>query len=191
MKHNIHAKRSIFPVPGLLLLIAAAAIVTMFSGVAARAQNAMPTPTPSESVSPTSTPQATPSPAPTRLMPFIKDLQGVPIGMPRKEVEKNLGSAKVSDKAGLYYEFSKTHSAQIGFDADSNVRTVALIFTGGDKSAPAFADVFGADVSSSPNANGGIYKMVRYPEAGFWVSYSVTNPGPQATTVVTMRRMLK
>ena len=79
----------------------------------------------------------------------------------------------------------------LGLDTKSKVRTIALLFMDGDPKAMSFADVFGPDAKAYPKKNGSIYKMVRYPAAGYWVSYSLTNPTKNAMTVVTMRKMVK
>ena len=54
------------------------------------------------------------------------------------------------------------------------------------KAAPAPKSVFGSDVA--PKADGSIYRMVRYPKAGYWVSYSRT-AGADPMVTVTMQKM--
>jgi len=156
-----------------------------FSATAAFGQEgdktAMPDPTPASIAMST----------PTPVMPVITSLKGVTVGMSKDEVKDLLGKPKSSDKTSMLYSFSKTETAQIGLDTKSKVRTIALLFMDGDPKAMSFADVFGPDAKAYPKKNGSIYKMVRYPAAGYWVSYSLTNPTKNAMTVVTMRKMVK
>jgi hypothetical protein len=131
----------------------------------------------------------TPRPTPTPLTPFISSLRGVKINMTKDEVRDILGKPDVSDKAGLFYQFSKTRSAQIGLDSKGVVRTIAFLYMDGDKEAMSYSEVFGPDAVPVPKKNGTIYKMVRYPNDHFWITYSMTNPGLKSITVVTMRRI--
>ncbi|HEY2846353.1 MAG TPA: hypothetical protein VGI80_00960, partial [Pyrinomonadaceae bacterium] len=71
-------------------------------------------------------------------------------------------------------------------DADKHVRTVAAIYAAGSKHAPAFKDIFG---SSAEETNGDVYKMERYTDAGYWVSYSRTNSQDKPIVVVTIKKI--
>ncbi len=134
---------------------------------------------------------ALPSPTPRRVLePAIHDLHGVVINMTLSEAKEKLGKPKVADKAGLYYEFSKTDTAQIGVDENKKVRTIALMFTSDSENIPTFAEIFGPDVPLVEKPNGSVYKMVRYPKAGYWVAYS-RSAGDRPMTVITMRRINK
>jgi len=147
----------------------------------------MPEMTPAPQLSPAVT--MTPAPSPTPLGPFVTALKGISINMTRDQVKEVLGSPSVSDKTGVLYEFSKTHSAQIGLDSKGKVRTIALIYMDGDTGPMSYTDVFGPDAVPVPKKSGNIYKLVRYPADHFWISYSMTNPGSKPMTVVTMRRI--
>lgn len=110
--------------------------------------------------------------------------------MSADEVKEKLGKPKIGDKAGSYYEFSKGESAQIGLDNAKKVRTIALIFSSDSPDVPTYADVFGPDVPLAAKPNGSIYKLIRYPEAGYWVAYS-RSAGEKPITIITMRRINK
>lgn len=131
----------------------------------------------------------TPTPRPAR-EPAIRDLRGVSIDMTLDVAKEKLGKPKVADKAGLYYEFSKSESAQIGIDDKKKVRTIALIFSYDSSNIPTFAEVFGPDVPMVEKKDGSIYKMVRYPKDGFWIAYSRA-AGMKPMTIITMRRIAK
>lgn len=121
-------------------------------------------------------------------LPLWQDYKGVKIGMPAAEAQAKLGAPTVQDKDGLFYAFSETESAQIIFDAQQKVRVISVMFAGGHPNQPTFENVFGKDEKVEPNAAGGIYKLIRYPEAGFWVSYSRL-AGDNALVTVTMQKM--
>jgi hypothetical protein len=56
----------------------------------------------------------------------------------------------------------------------------------GAREIPSCKDVLGADAEKK--TDGSVYKLIRYPKAGYWVSYSRT-AGSDATVTVTMQRI--
>lgn len=130
-----------------------------------------------------------PKPSPAVLEPAVKDLRGITLGMTVDEVRSKLGKPLSQDDSGLYYSFSNSESAQIGLDSGGKVRTIATIYSGGDQNAPKFEDVFGPNVQLAASDNGRLYKMVRYPSAGFWIAYSKIGSDKNELTTVTMRRI--
>ena len=131
-----------------------------------------------------------PAPKPTDA-PLVKDYRGVTIGMTADQVREKLDKKpKLEDQNGFYYVFSDDESAQIQLDKDKKVRVISASYSGRDSAAPTFADVFGADAPLTENEKGGVYKLVRYPQSGFWVAYSrVSKDNPMVT--VTMQKMRK
>jgi hypothetical protein len=158
---------------GFVLRIGVAAVSLLLLGIAVAAQDITPAPTP--------------VPA---LQPAIHDLRGASIDMTLEEVKEKLGKPKITDKTGLFYEFSKGETAQIGIDEKKKVRTIALIFASDSSNIPSYAEVFGPDVPLVPKQDGSIYKMVRYPKSGYWIAYS-RSAGKQPITIITMRRIIK
>lgn len=135
------------------------------------------------------TPQTTTeNAAKTVLMPVLTNYKEIKIGMTADEVKEKLGKAKIEDKDGFYYEF-RDESAQIVLDADKKVRVISITYPGDNKNAPKFEDVFGKDATIEAQPEGRIYKLVRYPEAGFWVAYDRT-AGENPIVTVTMQKML-
>jgi len=130
----------------------------------------------------------TPAPAKEAVTPLVHSVRDVELGMTVDEVKKKLGKPEVQDDTGLYFSLSGGDSVQIGLDADKHVRTVAAIYAAGSKDAPAFKDIFG---TSGEENNGNVYKMQRYPDAGYWVSYSRTNSQDKPVVVVTMKKIPK
>ena len=110
--------------------------------------------------------------AQTKDQPIMKDYRGVKIGMAADEVREKLGSAKSEDKDGFFYVFSETETAQIMLDGEKKVSVISIDYSGEHQNPPKFEDVFGKSVKADAQSNGAVYKMVRYPDAGFWVAYS-------------------
>lgn len=131
------------------------------------------------------TPQTAVMAAPT---PVWQNYQGVKIGTTADEVRDKLGKPKISDKDGYYYEINDDESAQIRLDANKKVRVIAVTYSSKNQNAPEFADVFGKDVTLEPAADGRIYKLIRYPTAGFWLAYNRT-AGDKPITTITMQKM--
>lgn len=130
-----------------------------------------------------------PKPSPAVIEPAVKELRGISLGMTVDEVRSKLGKPLSQDDSGLYYSFSNTESAQIGLNSDGKVRTIATIYSGGDQNAPKFEDVFGPSVQVAASDNGRLYKMVRYPSAGFWIAYSKIGADKNELTTVTMKKI--
>lgn len=122
------------------------------------------------------------------MMPVLQNYKEVKIGATADDVRDKLGKAKIDNKDGFFYQIDDDELAQIRLDKDKKVRLIAITYMSDNKNAPKFEDVFGTDVKAEPNADGKIYKLVRYPEAGYWVAYSRT-AGAKPTVTVTMQKM--
>jgi hypothetical protein len=127
-------------------------------------------------------PVALPTPEKT----LFSEYRGVKIGMPTGEVRTKLGKAKEESDAQDQYIFSDSESAQFYYDAAKNVNAIMITFTGDVTKAPTAKDIFGADVA--PNDQGMIFKLERYPKAGFWISYTRTS-GADAMVNIALQKM--
>jgi hypothetical protein len=116
--------------------------------------------------------------------PLYVEYKGVHIGMTVDEARKKLGDPKDKGDAQDFYMFSEKESAQVYYDK-GKVMAVSVNYFG-TKDAPVPKIVFGTDVEAKPD--GGIYKMIRYPEAGYFVSYNRT-AGDDPLVTVTMQRI--
>lgn len=96
--------------------------------------------------------------------------KGIAIGTPADDVRKKLGDPKDKSDAQDLFVFSDEESAQFMYDADKKVTAIMITFSGKLTGAPTPKDVFGEDVPAK--ADGGVFKMVRYPKAGYWISYN-------------------
>lgn len=115
----------------------------------------------------------------------MSEFRGIKIGMAKDDVKKTIDKDPVvSDDSGFYYVFSDTESAQISLDDNKNVRAIAVMFSAVDASTPKITDVLGKDVSAKPADDGQVYDMVRYPEAGYWISYNRSGGDSPRVTIM-------
>jgi outer membrane protein assembly factor BamE (lipoprotein component of BamABCDE complex) len=119
--------------------------------------------------------------------PKITELRGISIGMTADEVREILGKPKLTEDLSLYYEFRDGESMQIALDADKKVKMAAMIYMGKKAESPAYEQVFGSTVELKEQADGRIYNLVRYPNAGVWVAYSRVLVEDEPMTIVTIK----
>lgn len=118
--------------------------------------------------------------------PLYSEYRGVRIGMNAQEVRTKLGEPlQKADDMDLYV-ISETETAQIAYDASHRVNVVSVDYLGG-AGAPDYKLVVGPNVEV--NANGAIYKLVRYESLGFWVSYN-RSAGDVPIVTITIQKIL-
>jgi len=105
--------------------------------------------------------------------PIFLDYKGVKIGWLADEVRKKLGNpANKGDEQDLYL-FGEKETCQVLYDKATNkVTAISVDFMNGAREVITPKQVFGGEIDSKPD--GSMYKLVRYPKAGYWVSYSRT-----------------
>ena len=118
-------------------------------------------------------------------LPLLKDYRGVSIGMTADKVRSTLNRLKKDDKLDVYAP-SDAESAQIHYDEEGKVMAVSVDYFGDESKAPAPETVVGS--SLEPKADGSMYMLKRYPDAGYWVSYNRT-AGDKPIITITMQRM--
>ena len=111
--------------------------------------------------------------------------RGVKIGMATDEARKKLGSPRDKSPEQDFYVFNDNEAVQIYYEKGA-VSAIAIDYMSGANSVPSPKDVLGADAQAKPD--GSIHKVVRYPKAGYWVSYSRT-AGTEPTITVTMQKI--
>lgn len=122
------------------------------------------------------------------LQPVFTEYKGIKIGMTADEVRRAIDKKpKIEDKDGYYYVFSDDEAMQIVLDGNKKVKVISIIYTG-ENNAPAYDAVFGQDVALEKNPDGRIYKLIRYPKAGYWVAYS-KGAGEKPLVTVTIQKM--
>lgn len=127
-----------------------------------------------------------PSAAP-EASPVFQEYRGIHIGWLADEVRKKLGDPADKGDEQDFYRFGDNEQAQIVYDkATHKVTTISVDFMNGAKDVITPQQVFGADFETKPD--GSKHKLVRYPKAGYWVSYSRT-AGDSPIITVTIQSM--
>lgn len=116
--------------------------------------------------------------------PLYLDYKGMRIGMEASEVRKKLGDPQDKSDAQDFYMFSEKETAQVYYDK-GKVMAVSVNYLN-PKNAPLPKVVLGVDIEAKPD--GGMFKLVRYPDAGYWVSYNRSG-GDDPLVTVTMQKI--
>jgi len=118
--------------------------------------------------------------------PSFLEYRGVQLGMTADEVRKKLGDPREKGDEQDFYVFGESETAQVLYDKTRKVTAISADFMTVGKTTPTAKDVFGADVEAK--ADGSVYKMVRYPKAGYWLSFNRTS-GTSPMTTITLQRI--
>jgi hypothetical protein len=121
--------------------------------------------------------------------PIFHEYRGIQIGWLADDVRKKLGDpANKSDEEDFYtFGDGAKETVQILYDkATRKVTTISVDFINGATGVITPQQVFGADVETK--ADGSKHKLVRYPKAGYWVSYSRT-AGETPIITITMQKL--
>ena len=118
--------------------------------------------------------------------PPFQEYKGVRIGMTADAARKKLGAPTETGDAQDFYVISQRESVQVLYDGAKKVSALALIYMNAGDKAPTPKAVTGGELEARPD--GSLYKMVRYPKAGYWVSYSRT-AGNSPIVSVTMQKI--
>lgn len=118
--------------------------------------------------------------------PAFSDYKGVRIGMGTEESRKKLGNPRDKSAEQDFYVFNDTQAVQVFYDKAGAVSAISIDFMSGATGIPSPKEVLGTDADAKPD--GSLYKLLRYPKAGYWVSYSRT-AGDSPTTTITMQKI--
>jgi len=117
--------------------------------------------------------------------PVFNDYRGVKIGWLADEVRKKLGSPANKGEEQDFFIFGEKETCQVMYDK-GQVTAISVDFMNGAKEIISPQQVFGAEIEAK--ADGSKYKLVRYPKAGYWVSYSRT-AGDTPIVTVTIQKL--
>jgi len=117
--------------------------------------------------------------------PPFHDYKGVRIGMTTDEARKKLGSPDDKSDKQDSYSFGDKESCQVYYDDTKKVIAVSIMYLGGN-AVPVAKSVLGTDIESKQD--GSASKLIRYPKAGYWVSYA-RMAGDSPMTIVTMQKI--
>lgn len=129
-----------------------------------------------------------PAPAPTdqgQNQPPFHEYKGVRIGMAAEEARKLLGSPTDKDDKQEVFAFSDNESCQVYYDAAKKVSAVSITYSSG-KAVPTARAVLGEEPEAKQD--GSFYKLIRFPKAGYWVSYMRTS-GDAPMTIIAMQKI--
>jgi hypothetical protein len=107
--------------------------------------------------------------------PTFHEYRGIQIGWVADDVRKKLGEPVAKGDEQDYYVFGEKERVQILYDKKTDAPDVITP-----------QQVFGAEVETK--ADGSKHKLVRYPKAGFWVSYSRT-AGDTPIITITLQKL--
>lgn len=113
--------------------------------------------------------------------PSFTAYRGIQLGMTADEVRKKLGDPKDKGTEQDFFVFNDLETAQIVYDKGQKVVTISADFLSGAADVLTPKQVLGVEVEAK--ADGSAYKMVRYPKAGYWLSYNRTGGAAPLTTV--------
>ncbi|HKB67193.1 MAG TPA: hypothetical protein VKC61_15165 [Pyrinomonadaceae bacterium] len=111
----------------------------------------------------------------------FKDYRGVQLGMTADEVRKKLGSPKDKGDEQDFFVFGDNESAQIVYDSTHKVITISADYLTTEATVPTCKQVLGSEAEAK--ADGSVYKLVRFPKAGYWLSYNRTGGASPMTSV--------
>ena len=123
--------------------------------------------------------------APTQ-QPLYSDYKGVRIGISTDEARGKLGRPTRQFENQDFYVVSETETVQVIYDATHRVTAVSVDYLGDKTGAPNYKDIVGDNIQTKPD--GSMYKLVRYEQLGFWVSFNRT-AGDPAIISVTIQKM--
>jgi hypothetical protein len=146
----------------------AATTLVLFSGSSGAAQRKTAAPAGEEEASP------------------FKDYRGVQLGMTADEVRKKLGTPKDKGDEQDFFVFGDHESAQIVYDSTHKVITISADYLSTEATVPTCKQVLGSEVEAK--ADGSVYKMIRFPKAGYWLSYNRT-AGASPMTSITWQKI--
>jgi hypothetical protein len=118
--------------------------------------------------------------------PLFQEYRSVRIGMATEEVRKKLNNPSDKGDEQDFFVFSENETAQVFYDKSKKVFAISVNFLNGARDIPTPKSVLGSELSAKPD--GSMYKLVRYPKAGYWVSFSRT-AGDSPLTTVTLQKI--
>lgn len=118
--------------------------------------------------------------------PLFRNYKGITIEMTMNDVHQKLGTPKEVGDGQDFYQISEKEVFQIFYKNKEKVKAIVVTYIGEGSGAPDCKAVLGTN--ETPTADGSVYKIVRYPKAGYWVSYNRTG-GDAPMVVVTMQKL--
>lgn len=118
----------------------------------------------------------------------LNTYRGLEIGMTKDQAREKLGKVKDEFSDEDDFEISNNESARVFYTPDKTVKAMVITYSGKIETAPKPKAVVGEDIEAKPD--GGMYKMVRFEDEGFWVSY-VKTAGDNPSVIITLQQLPK
>jgi hypothetical protein len=118
--------------------------------------------------------------------PAFREYKGVSLGMSTDDARKKLGSAAEKSNEQDVYVFSDTETVQVYYDKSQKVNAISINFIGDGNGVPKAKAVLGTE--AEPKPDGSVHKLMRFPKAGYWVSYS-RSAGDSPVITITMKKI--
>jgi hypothetical protein len=117
--------------------------------------------------------------------PPFSAYKGVRIGMTAEEARKLLGNPTDKDDKQEVFAVSEDESCQVYYDAAKKVSAVSITYYT-SKAVPNVKAILGEEPEAKQD--GSFTKLVRFPKAGYWVSYTRTS-GDAPMTIIAMQKI--
>lgn len=117
--------------------------------------------------------------------PPFHEYKGVRIGMTADEARKKLGNPTDKGDKQDFYSLNDNETCEVYYDEGKKVYAVKITYLGGN-AVPEPRKILGIDADTQQN--GSLYKMLRFPKVGYWVSYMRT-AGDSPMTLVTLQKI--
>jgi hypothetical protein len=117
---------------------------------------------------------------------LFHDYRGIQLGMSADDVRKKLGAPKDKSDEQDFFVINDSETAQVVYDKERKVVTISADFLTSGNGVPTAKQVFGSEVEAK--TDGSVYKMVRFPKAGYWLSFNRTS-GTTPLTTVTLQKI--
>jgi hypothetical protein len=117
--------------------------------------------------------------------PPFHQYKGVSLGMTADEARKLLGNPTDKGDKQDFYAFNDNESCQVYYDDTKKVFAVSVTYLGGNN-IPVPKSILG--IEADRKDDGTLYKLIRFPKAGYWVSYTRTS-GDSPMTIVAIQKL--
>jgi len=117
-------------------------------------------------------------------VPLFREYKGVQIGTSAADVRAKLGKPEEKSDAMDFFVFSDKERARVYYQ-DGKASAIIATYMGKESGTPAPHAVLGTDIEAKPD--GSLYRMIIYPQAGYWVAYSRT-AGESPMVMITMQK---